>query len=164
VLTERHAVERLSATRVPGLADPLHLPALSEVRGEVPDIVREVSAELFPGTPAPRFSPAALQCLLAWHWPGNVGELVRLLSALRSSASAGLIQTKDLPAAMRQPSLSSLSRYERSERDLIVAALAEAEGNKSRAAEILGIGRTTMYRKMRSLKIDTDERMFPPGE
>jgi sigma-54 dependent transcriptional regulator, acetoin dehydrogenase operon transcriptional activator AcoR len=162
VLTERHAVDR-SGTHVPGLAGPLRLPSLSEVRGELPDIVREVSAELFPAAQAPRFSPAALQCLLAWHWPGNVGELVRLLSMLRSSAGAGLIQTKDLPAAMRQPSLSSLSRYERSERDLILAALAEAEGNKSRAAEILGIGRTTMYRKIRSLKIDADERMIPPG-
>ncbi|MHC6594049.1 helix-turn-helix domain-containing protein [Arthrobacter sp. C152] len=62
-----------------------------------------------------------------------------------------------------QPSLSSLSRYERSERDVIVAALAEADGNKSRAAEILGIGRTTMYRKMRSLKIDAGERMTSSG-
>ena len=64
---------------------------------------------------------------------------------------------------MRQPSLSSLSRYEQSERDTIVAALAEADGNKSRAAEILGIGRTTMYRKMRALKISDDERMIAPG-
>ncbi|GAP54155.1 hypothetical protein AHiyo6_07200, partial [Arthrobacter sp. Hiyo6] len=56
-----------------------------------------------------------------------------------------------------------LSRYEQSERDAIVAALAEAGGNKSRAAEILGIGRTTMYRKMRALKIDDDERMVAPG-
>lgn len=145
------------------LQGPVRLPSLVELRGELLDIVREVSAELFPGAPSPRFSPAALQCLLAWRWPGNVAELARLLAGLRRSAGTGLIQTKDLPAPMRQTALSSLSRYEQSERDAIVAALAEANGNKSRAAEILGIGRTTMYRKMRALKIDDDERMILPG-
>lgn len=63
---------------------------------------------------------------------------------------------------MRQTSWSSLSRYEQSERGAIVAALAEADGNKSRAADILGIGRTTLYRKMRALKIDDDERRVAP--
>jgi transcriptional regulator of acetoin/glycerol metabolism len=141
----------------------VRVPSLVELRSELLDILREVSAELVPGAPAPRFSPAALQCLLAWRWPGNVAELARLLADLRRSAGAGLIQTKDLPAPIRQTTLSTLSRYEQSERDTIVAALAEANGNKSRAAEILGIGRTTMYRKMRALKIDDDERMIVPG-
>lgn len=146
-----------------GLPSPVRIPPLAELRAELPDVVREVSAELFPGAPAPRFSPAALQCLLAWRWPGNAAELARLLAGLRRQAAGGLIQTKDLPAPMRQPSLSSLSRYEQSERDTIVAALAEADSNKSRAAEILGIGRTTLYRKMRALKIADDERMVAPG-
>lgn len=145
------------------IAPPVRLPSLVEQRTELPDVVREVSAELFPGGPAPRFSPAALQCLLAWHWPGNVAELSRLLADLHRSAGNGLIQTKDLPGPMRQTSWSALSRYEQSERDAIVSALAEADGNKSRAAEILGIGRTTLYRKMRALKIDDDERMVAPG-
>ncbi|MFE5836388.1 helix-turn-helix domain-containing protein [Arthrobacter sp. NPDC056493] len=146
-----------------GLQVPVRLPSLVDLRGELLDIVREVSAELFPGAPSPRFSPAALQCLLAWRWPGNMAELARLLADLRRAVGNGLIQTKDLPAPMRQTALSSLSRYEQSERDAIVAALAESDGNKSRAAEILGIGRTTMYRKMRALKIDDDERMIAPG-
>ena len=153
-----------------GIGDAAHavsavvrIPSLAELRGELPDVVREVAAELFPGAPALRFSPAALQCLLAWHWPGNVAELVRLLAALQRPAVNGLIQTKDLPVPMRQTSWSSLSRYEQSERDTIVAALQDADGNKSRAAEILGIGRTTLYRRMRALKIDDDERMMAPG-
>jgi hypothetical protein len=164
ILCERTSGASGNGHDEPGeLPPPVILPSLAEQRAELPDVVREVSAELFPGAPAPRFSPAALQCLLAWRWPGNVAELARLLGDLHGSAGSGLIQTKDLPAPMRQTSWSSLSRYEQSERDAIVSALAEAEGNKSRAAEILGIGRTTMYRKMRALKIDDDERMIAPG-
>ena len=80
-----------------------------------------------------------------------------------NEARGGLIQTKDLPVAMRETPRSSLSRYEQGERNSIVSALREAEGNKARAADILGIGRTTLYRKMRTLKIDADERMTAPG-
>ncbi|MGV9869646.1 sigma-54-dependent Fis family transcriptional regulator [Rhodococcus koreensis] len=146
-----------------GKDDAVRVPSLAELRSELPDIVREVAAELFPGAPALRFSPAALQCLLAWRWPGNVAELTRLLTALPYPVRSGLIQTKDLPAPMRQTALSSLSRYEQAERETIEGALREAEGNKARAAKILGIGRTTLYRKMRALKIDADERMIAPG-
>lgn len=141
----------------------VHIPSLPDLRGELPAVVREVAAELFPGAPTPRFSPAALQCLLAWPWPGNVAELTRLLAALPAVARGGLIQTKDLPAPMRQKPRPSLSRYEQAERDAIDRALREAGKNKSRAAAILGIGRTTLYRKMRALNIDTDERMAAPG-
>ncbi|REE75645.1 transcriptional regulator of acetoin/glycerol metabolism [Rhodococcus wratislaviensis] len=146
-------------------ADPpvVRVPALTELRDELPDIVRAVAAELFPGAPALRFSPAALQCLLAWRWPGNVAELSRLLTAFPYPVRSGLIQTKDLPAPMRQTAWSSLSRYEQAERETIEGALREADGNKARAAKILGIGRTTLYRKMRALKIDADERMIAPG-
>ncbi|WP_446680547.1 helix-turn-helix domain-containing protein [Arthrobacter methylotrophus] len=100
---------------------------------------------------------------MAWRWPGNAGELARLLATLQQTTGGGLIQTKDLPVAMLQASWSTLGRYEQSGRDAIVAALRDAEGNKSRAAEILGIGRTTLYRKMRALKIDDEERMMAPG-
>jgi sigma-54 dependent transcriptional regulator, acetoin dehydrogenase operon transcriptional activator AcoR len=141
----------------------VRVPSLAELRDELPDVVREVAAEVFPGAPALRFSPAALQALLAWPWSGNVAELTWVLAGLPDEARSGLIQTKDLPVSMRETPRSSLSRYEQGERDSIVSALREAEGNKARAADILGIGRTTLYRKMRSLKIDADERMTAPG-
>lgn len=163
ILTERTGGTDSLGEAADAVPEAVRIPSLTALRGELPDVVREVAAELFPGAPALRFSPAALQCLLAWHWPGNVAELVRLLAALQRPAGSGLIQTKDLPVPMRQTSWSSLSRYEQSERDTIVAALRDADGNKSRAAEILGIGRTTLYRRMRALKIDDDERMMAPG-
>ncbi|MEO3761407.1 helix-turn-helix domain-containing protein [Mycobacterium sp. B14F4] len=144
-------------------AMPVRVPSLAGLRGELLDVVSEVAAKLFPGEPTPRFSPAALQGLLAWPWSGNVAELTRVVAALPDHARRGLVQAKDLPMPMQQAPRHSLSRYEQGERDAIVSALQEAGGNKARAADILGIGRTTLYRKMRSLKIDADERMIAPG-
>ncbi len=141
----------------------VRVPSLADLRGQFLDVVREVAGELFPDAPTPHFSPAALQCLLAWPWPGNVAELTRVLAGLPCDARGGLIQTKDLPASMQETPRHSLSRYEQGERDSIVSALREAGGNKARAADILGIGRTTLYRKMRTLKIGVDERMTAPG-
>ena len=141
----------------------VRVPSLADLHGELLDVVREVHAELFPDAPAPRFSPAALQGLLAWPWSGNVAELTRVLAGLPEEARSGLIETKDLPVSMQEAPRYSLSRYEQGERGAIVSALREAGGNKARAADILGIGRTTLYRKMRTLKIDAAERMTAPG-
>ena len=141
----------------------VRVPSLADLHGELLDVVREVAAALFPDAPPPRFSPAAMQALLAWPWSGNVAELTRVLAALPEDAHSRLIEAKDLPDAMRETPRHSLSRYEQGERGAIVSALREAGGNKARAADILGIGRTTLYRKMRTLKIDADERMTAPG-
>lgn len=140
----------------------VHIPSLTALRERLPLIVSEVSAEVFKNAPAPRFSPAALQCLLAWPWPGNVADLVRVLRSFPQVPNGELVQTKDLPAQMRYPVQPLLSRYQQAECDAINGALQEAQGNKVRAAEILGIGRTTLYRKMRTLKIQPRERMMTP--
>ena len=55
------------------------------------------------------------------------------------------------------------SRLGEAERETIEGALRDADGHKARAAKSLGIGRTTLYRKMRALKITADERMTAPG-
>lgn len=151
VLTERRTAADEAAP------DAVRVPALVELRDELPTVIREVAAVRLPDLPAPRFSPAALRCLLSWQWPGNVAELVRLLAFLPQTPEGGFIRTKDLPPSLRRSPEVTMSRYEQAERDALIEALREAEGNKSRAAEILGIGRTTLYRKMRTLKIDEEQ-------
>jgi transcriptional regulator of acetoin/glycerol metabolism len=65
-----------------------------------------------------------------------------------------VIQTDDLPARLVSSHRSgSLSGIERAERAAIVEALSRSKGNRSHAATELGIGRTTLYRKMRELKV-----------
>ena len=70
--------------------------SLADLHGELLDVVREVHAELFPYAPAPRFSPAALQGLLAWPWSGNVAEFTRVLAGLPEEARSGVHRDQGL--------------------------------------------------------------------
>lgn len=138
--------------------EAVHVPSLADLRDNLLDVIAEVAEQCFPGSP-PRFSSAALQRMLTSSWSGNVSELIEVLAALPEEARArGVVRTQDLPVELRGTIKPSLSRYEQSERDAIESALLEAGGNKSCAAEILGIGRTTLYRKMRTLKVDACKR------
>nr|WP_278189770.1 helix-turn-helix domain-containing protein [Brevibacterium sp. ZH18] len=60
----------------------------------------------------------------------------------------------DLPPHLASAPRRVLSRWEQAERDSLLQALVDAQGNKVQAAELLGIGRSTLYRKLRSLSID----------
>lgn len=105
--------------------------------------------------PGPRFSAEALQCLLSWHWPGDFAELAELVARLpRSGTEEWTVGVADLPSHLSSSPHRPLSRWEQAERDSLLRALADSHGNKSDAAEMLGIGRTTLYRKLRTLSID----------
>jgi hypothetical protein len=137
----------------PAATGRVRVPPLAELSGELPVVIREVAADLFPGAPPVRFAPAALQALLAWAWPGNVAELRSVLAELPAEARAGVVQIQQLPPELRRSAGPRLSRFEHAERETIVTVLREVDWNKSLAAQILGIGRTTLYRKIRSLRI-----------
>lgn len=88
--------------------------------------------------------------------PGETSELVNTLTALVHEVPATVIQRRHLPAHLRQVR-RSLNPLERAERDAIVNALEATGGNKSEASATLGIGRTTLYRRLRQLGLDGDE-------
>jgi transcriptional regulator of acetoin/glycerol metabolism len=102
-----------------------------------------------------RFAPAALQALMRFDWPGNARELDSLIRMLLTRKRTTDIVLADLPPCYREGS-RRLRRIEQVERSAIVRALTEADGNKTRAAELLEIGRATLYRKIRSYGIDLD--------
>ena len=118
------------------------LPALAHAREHLPALVRAVVAD------APRFSPAAWERLLAWHWPGNLAELATTVAALGRRAGGGIVSEGDLPDELRG-SGRARGLLESAERDAVAEALRAAGGNRTRAAAALGIGRNTLYRKMR---------------
>lgn len=126
-------------------------PSLADRRLALADLARSV----YRGTSQPpRFTSEALAAMLAWPWPGDMQELTELVNSLtETSAETWTVQLQDLPPHLATGTARTLSRWEQAERDSIMSALFDAQGNKSEAAEILGIGRTTLYRKLRSLAI-----------
>jgi transcriptional regulator of acetoin/glycerol metabolism len=99
-------------------------------------------------------SPAALQVLLRAKWPGNITQLRQVLRKVEKRRRAGTIEPEDLPPECRTVLRRILSPLESMERDAIVRALLDAEGNKARAADALGMSRATIYRKIRDYGID----------
>ncbi len=105
------------------------------------------------GRPVPRFSDEALQVLRNYHWPGNVRELENLIQRLVVMTEADVIEIPDLPSTMRF-SLGREAGLDRAlaevEAEHIRNVLASVGGNKTRAAEILGIDRKTLREKLKS--------------
>jgi transcriptional regulator with AAA-type ATPase domain len=115
------------------------------------------------------FSPEAIRTLLTYDWPGNVRELTRVVDDARQHAEGPLIETTDLPAAVRghlasaytPPSLPTSETpldelLTQVERRLIENALQRCRDNKSRAAELLGISRPRLYRRIKELGLPDD--------
>jgi len=104
------------------------------------------------GRPAPRFSDQALEVLRNYSWPGNVRELENLIQRLVVMTDGEVIEVPDLPSMMR----FSVAREVGLDRTLaeveaehIRNVLAGAGGNKTRAAEVLGIDRKTLREKLK---------------
>src|SRR3990172_4266184 len=94
-----------------------------------------------------RFSPEALQALMAYGWPGNIRELENKVNRAVIMARGNLIEPCDLDLELPRPhSSSSLKEArERVERDAIVEVLSRNRGNISRAAQELGVSRPTLH-------------------
>lgn len=112
------------------------------------------------------FGRAAIDALLAYDWPGNFHELVRVVDEAHARGSAPLIEVDEIPATIRGqrggaylpsplPSgpLPLKEMLTRVERRLIEKALERSGENKSRAAKLLGINRPYLYRRIKELGI-----------
>lgn len=136
----------------------IRLPALRERREDVPlladHILRRVATES--KRPIAAITPAALDALLAYDWPGNVREME---NALKGAAimSDGKIALAHLPervqrAAAAAPAAAPLAeQVAAKEREAVLRALVETSWNVSRAAEALGVSRRTLQRKIAEL-------------
>ncbi len=99
---------------------------------------------------------AALEVLVHYNWPGNIRELENVIERMLNYVECGLIDLQDLPEEIRQAEKisgktgqsligQSLANIEQ---EAIKTALAEAQGNKSKAARLLGISRSKLYEKL----------------
>ncbi len=96
-------------------------------------------------------APEALELLSAYQWPGNVKELRTIVGQIADAGNSGVVVPGDLPAAVRNT--PSLTMIERVELEAIRKALRETEGNRAKAAQILGLSRATVYRKMKAYRL-----------
>jgi DNA-binding NtrC family response regulator len=141
------------------------VPPLRERRDDIPLLAAHVlrAAAETQGRPR-RLSPAALGALMAHPWPGNVRELENVLERQALSAGGGTIELEDLPPALRdrppasleEPLFAGLPSLEEMEKRYLAHVLAVLEGNRSRAAEALGIDRRTLYRMIERFGLDRE--------
>jgi two-component system response regulator HydG len=138
---------------------PLNVPPLRERPSDIPLLVEHIIGHLrtrLPNAKELSCSPLAMRVLREYSWPGNVRQLFAAVESAAISAGSGRIEAQHLPDDVRGALDQGASpRYrstmnEEDERAAIEAALAQAEGSVTRAAELLGMGRTTLWRKMRS--------------
>jgi DNA-binding NtrC family response regulator len=108
--------------------------------------------------------------LTSYDWPGNLPELARVVEHAHARAAGHLVTADDLPATIRGHLGSAYTPPAPSnpikpldelltevERRLIETALRQSRSNKSRAAEILGISRPRLYRRIKELNLPDDE-------
>jgi two-component system, NtrC family, response regulator AtoC len=138
----------------------VHLPPLRERPADIP-----LLAEHFLGSRT--LAREAMTALTAYPWPGNVRELRNALERATAMAPAGDISVDDLPPRMR-PVGAAVDRVADAsrrtlplrelEREYILEVLRQTGGNKSRTAEILGLDRKTLYRKLEEYRVDVPTR------
>jgi DNA-binding NtrC family response regulator len=115
--------------------------------------VEKYSEEM--GKKPPRFSDEALQVLKSYYFPGNIRELQNVIQRIVVMSDSDLIEVPDLPSLMRFSALRKTG-FDRTlaevETEHIKNVLANLDGNKSKAAEILGIDRKTLRKKLQPEK------------
>lgn len=122
------------------------------------------------GIAQPRVCEKAMELLMAYDWPGNVRELQNCIYSAMTIVESSTIEPADLPkricagssetytagAKLKSVLLAEIAAQaaEKAEREAILSALASTNGNREKAAESLGIGRQTLYRKLRQYGIE----------
>ena len=141
---------RLNVVRV-------ELPPLMNRRDDIPLLVHTFIKEFsrVNRTDITGIAPEALRILQTYDWPGNVRELRNCIESMVVLSKNSILGEDDIPIEIRRrqtdiPVLSEPDSFsvKKMEKELIRGAIAKASGNKKNAAELLGISRRTLYRKM----------------
>lgn len=141
----------------------LDVPPLRERPGDIIPLARhllEAIAENYPGSRY-QLTQAAEKVLDGYHWPGNIRELINVLERTAFTIEGNTIDACDLPFYLSRPTLTTLKSSQwdlaavvaEAEREALRKALELTDNNKAKAAKLLGIHRTVLYKKMARYQI-----------
>jgi len=147
-----HTPEEVNATKRRFAANVVWLAPLRERFSDIAVLwtgfARSVGVALEPAA-------ESIALMRTYGWPGNTKELKSVIIGLADAGKRGTVTPADLPAEMQTG--KSFSMIERMELDALRNALSEAGGNRGKAAEILGLSRATVYRKMKAYRLQLDD-------
>jgi two-component system nitrogen regulation response regulator NtrX len=152
---------------------PIFVPALRDRHDDVPMLADHFMAAFAReyGRRVKAFEPAAVTAMQQYSWPGNVRELRNVIERLMimvpgeaiSASDLSFLDPRGLPRLdLHGPPDERLTLHEARdhfERDLILRTLAEQQGNMSRTADVLGVERSNLYRKMKAFGIAPARRV-----
>jgi DNA-binding NtrC family response regulator len=145
------------------------IPPLRARRSDIPLLV----AHALGRTKARAVSEDAMQLLLGYDWPGNVRELIHVIERAAVMCSIDVIDVADLPASLKAgtsparvdtgpvPGLPLREALAALEKQMIIQALEQAQGNRAEAARILGIARPQLYTKLEEHGLAESKRAKP---
>lgn len=144
---------------------PLVLPPLRERREDIPALVAHFSAQICAHNnwKAMKFSPAAIEALRRYSWPGNIRELRNAIERLMLLSVGGEVEVEDVRSALGVPGGNSggtiysgtlSQQVEQFEREAILSELKRSEFHMTNVAKTLGLERSHLYKKAEQLGID----------
>jgi DNA-binding NtrC family response regulator len=139
----------------------IKIPSLRERKSDIPLLVTSFLDKFSgPHGPARTISEDAMRRLISYDWPGNVRELENAIERAVALGSGPILHVGDLPSSLqypnseRVPERDELLPLEELERRAILRTLRQTTGDKLAAARILGIGKTTLYRKLKQYHME----------
>ena len=150
----------------------IKLPPLRERKSDIPLLLNSFLEKFCdPERTVRTISEEAMRRLMAYDWPGNVRELENAVERAVALGSGPILQVGDLPSNLqyspveRAPESDEIVPLEEIERRAIFRALRETSGDKLAAARLLGIGKTTLYRKLKQYETERNrpERLAEPS-
>lgn len=140
----------------------IHLPSLDERMEDLPQVADRLLRSI-PGRDY-RLAPATRKLLLSYHWSGNLAELASTLRAAAISSASRVLPPQSIQLPRRHSlGARSTGSLKNDERQTILAALHRANGNKLIAADLLGIARSTLYKKLDALGDDVPSQYRGSG-
>jgi len=136
----------------------LRIPPLRERRQDIPLLAGHILERLSQTSGrVHELSDEAMKALLAYDWPGNVLELENCLERFCAMISGNVIHMVDLPSSISGAPAHAIARSAETrimpiadlEKQTILGTIAQLNGDKLMAAKLLGIGKTTLYRKLK---------------